>query len=215
MSNEKKVLRNKHNYKGSGDGYNVSGNKVEWTGDSNFIVGDDAIVHGDCNTVIGKRARVYGSHNTGAGDEARVEGDMNNWKGLLCNIVSGTGNKLNGQIIVRDPHQEEEDEMQEHYQEVARAQNKKRLRAAGEDTKKLLMHPSTTLDVQHDKESTEKPCCICLTNESICAALPCMHKSYCVKCAIQMTFPDEKPLEMGSITCAVCREVISGIKRVY
>lgn len=209
-----KVLRNKHNHKGSGDGYKLSGNKIEWTGDDNFIVGDDAVVFGDGNKILGKRARVKGSHNTGAGDDAKVEGDMNNWKGQGCEM-QGFGNKLNGQVLVRDPHQEEEDELQEFYQEVAREQNKKRARP--DDRLKHIEHPNPKVDLQHDKEATSEAsrCCICLMNESICAAMPCMHKSYCVKCALQMTFPDEKPLEVGHTVCAVCRDVITGIKRVY
>lgn len=212
-----KVLRNLKHHKGSGNGYKLSGQHIEWSGDDNCIVGDDAVVHGNKNKVFGKRAKIYGNDNSGFGEGAEIDGDRNEWKGQRCNVVGGVGNKLNGQEIKRESaaDRQEEADLQEFYQEVARAQNVKRVRL--EDRERFVEHPNPKTDLAHDKatDKREKACCICLTNKSICVAMPCSHKSYCVHCALTVTFPNEQEMEMGSVTCAVCRNVVTGIKRIF
>jgi Paired amphipathic helix repeat len=71
------------------------------------------------------------------------------------------------------------------------------------------------------KYDTRVPACvICLENAPICAAIPCMHMSYCVHCARKLCFggSDETPSIVryhGELTCPVCRQDVHAIKRVH
>lgn len=207
-----KIIR-KDNHKGAGNGYKLLGNGIQWSGNGNVIFGNNVIIRGDDNVIFGKGAQVFGNKNEGNGDDARVEGDGNKWKGKSCEI-QGQGNTLNGQDIKRLEEDEDEAEFMEYLTEAARMQNRKRV--APEDKNKEVERPSDA-DLACDKEvsGTDKPCCICLTHVAQCVATPCMHQSYCCKCAMSLTYPNKRPQMVGDVTCAVCRVIITSIKRVY
>lgn len=193
--------------KGSGNGFKLSGNYIEWEGDSNMVVGNDAIVRGDKNIIVGKRAKVYGNKNKGTGDDAIIEGDKNEWKGEHCGF-QGNENTINGQPVANGID-EDDLAMYAIFEEERIREAKKQV--APENRSKVVECP-TDDECAFDKESSGKPCVICLTNESICVATPCMHQSYCVKCAIDMTFG---PKLIGEVLCAVCRVPVHMIKRVF
>lgn len=227
------------------NGANVVGSNVSVTGDYNNVVGSNAKVVGNNNTVTGSNAYVTGNDNRVTGSNARVDGNDNAVEGSGARIVRGTGNTIsdtrNGTVTTLTFGGGEGDGTiisggGGGGREVTRRRafvplSTRGLRPRNNDTIVPAEPVKKQKDVKYvqgptpDEERHDKPlapedeggCVICLSNIKCCAALPCMHMSYCVKCSRGLCFgPQGDQLkERGSLKCPVCREDVNKIARVH
>lgn len=63
-------------------------------------------------------------------------------------------------------------------------------------------------------ESGRLVCVICAERETICAAFPCMHVSYCIQCARACCL-DAEGRPQTRVQCVKCRAVVKSFQRVY
>jgi len=65
----------------------------------------------------------------------------------------------------------------------------------------------TEKDLPDDEESKKKKVCvICQSRESVCMAVPCKHKNYCITCARKYG-----SMEKSKRNCAHCRKPMAGL----
>ena len=83
----------------------------------------------------------------------------------------------------------------------------------------LLVQCPSVEDKQHDHLAGNGGgvCIICQENAPLCAAVPCMHMSYCVSCARSLccTNTNGEQKRRGDVACAKCRVPVQAISRVF
>lgn len=201
-------------------GSSFSGMNLTIKGDNNTVSGMNAIVYGDNNTVSRMCARVYGNNNTVSGMWSKAYG--------YNNVVSGMNSQSFGPRAEPDeqPNRERRGGITIAggvisgglFQDNTKKEKKKKKKR--KEPEPIYVEGPTVAELEHDKivadEDNEKTCVICLTNKSLCAAVPCMHMSYCVKCARFLCFGEEDTLkQVGTVKCAECRAQVNAIKRIF
>lgn len=71
-------------------------------------------------------------------------------------------------------------------------------------------YPPRVTDTQPPEESTDKLCCICLTNSKCIASLPCGQLTMCISCSKELL--RENPI---NAKCPLCAQVIESCGYIY
>ncbi|MBX9636958.1 MAG: hypothetical protein K2Q45_05345 [Nitrosomonas sp.] len=207
------------------NGQRISGSNLVVVGDNNLVLGYDNEVYGNENTISGDRVKVWGCRNKIKGSCAHIMvGNDNAIEGVDCQIGLGARNMIRLPPIRRVVEAPRPQVHGEYNHERHRPVLTKKRSRENEDEKEVFyVEGPVPTDIVHDKNVPEdasgdqKACIVCLERVPCCVALPCMHLSYCITCAIRLCFGAKGTdlFERGQVKCAECRVSVDAIKRTF
>ena len=219
-----------------GDDNVVTGSNARVTGNRNTVTGSNARITGNNNRGTGSNAVINGNDNVWTGANCRVESGTGNVinepkvNQVIVNrfgggrVIASNGTSIGiGDGIFTIGNVGDNGTVSVSSVGTGGAIAIGRTRASNVETKKkrrkeikFVEGPPET-DLEHDVESQEDCCCICLSNKAICIVLSCRHVCLCVSCARILCFEgdDAAPKERGRVKCPKCRAVAKKVVRVH
>jgi hypothetical protein len=203
----------------------VTGSNANVIGNDNIVTGSNARVKGDNNRVTGSNATANGSGNiitepskdknrawsSGAIIQGHNHGiaTMHTANGMVMNFFNDDDCVVVNQGIIKDDLVVDNGSM---INTGMFMDNRKKKKNKTED--KFVEGP-TPAELEHDKETEEGACVVCLTNRAICITHPCRHACACVGCARLLVFGKDTLKKRGEVKCPLCREDVKSILRIH